>query len=317
MGEDVREALVPGPSQRFAQVRGLVREHGDHLVPVPAGGGPRDAVIAGQCLGGRAVAEPAQAQHSLPTAGPARGVPRRRCSAASSFATNCTSSPRDVKRGTIGDHVEPFRRRRSCGETSSTGAPRSFPRSPACPRVCPDVSIWAGESTSVRAYFAKITSLSGEGFEDLVGALGLHERLGSLLHSLIHLRMSASNSVTLRCADLCSFRFVSSANQCSARFSHDELAGVKCRRKRDGATATCGSRVLVRGVIVRTTARPPPACRRWPIPQTRQRLADPALEPARWRNSQFPALPVRAQRRSRTHPKISNARIHVGAKDRS
>jgi hypothetical protein len=37
--------------------------------------------------------------------------------------------------------------------------------------------------------------------------------LGFLFHSLIHLRMSASSSVTLRCADLRSLRFVSSANQ--------------------------------------------------------------------------------------------------------
>ena len=35
--------------------------------------------------------------------------------------------------------------------------------------------------------------------------------LGSLFHSLIHLRMSSSSSVTLRWADLRSFLFVSSA----------------------------------------------------------------------------------------------------------
>jgi hypothetical protein len=56
--------------------------------------------------------------------------------------------------------------------------------------------------------------------------------LGSLFHSLVHLRMSFSSSVTLRWADLRSFRFVSSANHRSTRFSHDELVGVKCRRKR-------------------------------------------------------------------------------------
>jgi hypothetical protein len=35
------------------------------------------------------------------------GVPQQRRSPSSSFATNCTSSLADVKRGTIGDHVEP------------------------------------------------------------------------------------------------------------------------------------------------------------------------------------------------------------------
>ena len=37
--------------------------------------------------------------------------------------------------------------------------------------------------------------------------------LGFLFHSLLHLRMSAFSSVTLRWADLRSFRFVSSAGQ--------------------------------------------------------------------------------------------------------
>src|ERR1700722_5272103 len=44
--------------------------------------------------------------------------------------------------------------------------------------------------------------------------------------------MSVSSSVTLRCADLRSLRFVSSANHRSTRFSHDELVGVKCSWKR-------------------------------------------------------------------------------------
>jgi hypothetical protein len=42
----------------------------------------------------------------------------------------------DVKRAMIRDHVEPFRRRRSCGETSSTAAPRPFRGSPVRPREC-------------------------------------------------------------------------------------------------------------------------------------------------------------------------------------
>ena len=56
--------------------------------------------------------------------------------------------------------------------------------------------------------------------------------LGFLFHSLIHLRMSSSSSVTLRCADRRSLRLVSSANQRSTRLSQLELVGVKCRWKR-------------------------------------------------------------------------------------
>ena len=59
---------------------------------------------------------------------------------------------------------------------------------------------------------------------DLVHTNGL----GSLFHSLIHLRMSSSSSVTLRWADLRSFLFVSSANHRSTRLSYEELVGVKC-----------------------------------------------------------------------------------------
>jgi hypothetical protein len=48
---------------------------------------------------------------------------------------------------------------------------------------------------------------------------------GSLFHPLIHLRMSASSSVTLRCTDRRSLRLVSSANQRSTRLSQLELVG--------------------------------------------------------------------------------------------
>jgi hypothetical protein len=57
------------------------------------------------------------------------------------------------------------------------------------------------------------------GFKDLVGGLGPDERLGPLFHSLIHVRMSFSSSVMLRCADLRSLRLVSSANQRATRLS--------------------------------------------------------------------------------------------------
>jgi hypothetical protein len=69
--------------------------------------------------------------------------------------------------------------------------------------------------------------------------------LGSLFHSLIHLRMSASSSVTLRWAERRSLRLVSSANQRSARLSHDALVGVKCRWKRGCLT----SHSLIAGVL--------------------------------------------------------------------
>ena len=56
--------------------------------------------------------------------------------------------------------------------------------------------------------------------------------LGFLFHSVIHLRMSFSSSVTLRCAERRSLRFVSSANQRSTRLSQLELVGVKWRWNR-------------------------------------------------------------------------------------
>ncbi len=62
---------------------------------------------------------------------------------------------------------------------------------------------------------------------------------GFLFHSLIHLRMSVSSSVTLRWADRRSLRLVSSANQRS-RLSQDELVGVKCRWKRGNQDLTYG-----------------------------------------------------------------------------
>ena len=76
-------------------------------------------------------------------------------------------------------------------------------------------------------------TVGGEGFEDLVGGLGPHEGAsGPRFHVLVQARMSASSSVTLRCAERRSFRLVSSANHRSTRFIHDELVGVKCRWNR-------------------------------------------------------------------------------------
>jgi hypothetical protein len=50
--------------------------------------------------------------------------------------------------------------------------------------------------------------------------------LGSLYQALIHLRMSASSSVTLRCADRRSLRLVSSANHRSTRLIHELVGGL-------------------------------------------------------------------------------------------
>src|SRR5436189_668347 len=78
--DHVGEALVLGPFQRLAQAGGLAGENLDDLVQVPVGGGPRDAVVAGQGVRASAIAEPAQRQHRLPEAGQ-RPAPLR-CAAA-------------------------------------------------------------------------------------------------------------------------------------------------------------------------------------------------------------------------------------------
>ena len=108
--DHVREALVPGPFQRLAQLRGLFGEHRDDLVQVAVGGGPGDAVVAGQRIGGGAVAEPAQPQHRLPEAGQRPAAPRGAAAAPlgqQQLRGELRQFPGDVKRGTIGDHVEP------------------------------------------------------------------------------------------------------------------------------------------------------------------------------------------------------------------
>jgi len=56
--DQVREALVLGALQRLAQVRGLLCQDDDDFIEVAVGGGPRDAVVTGQRIGGGAVAEP-------------------------------------------------------------------------------------------------------------------------------------------------------------------------------------------------------------------------------------------------------------------
>ncbi len=59
----------------------------------------------------------------------------------------------------MGDYVEPSTQKSIFGKTSSTGAPRPFPGSPACSCVCPDTPS-ARESPAVRTYFAEITSVA-------------------------------------------------------------------------------------------------------------------------------------------------------------
>ena len=109
--DHARESLVPGSLQRLGQFRGLLGQHGDDLVDVPVGSGPGDAVVPGQRVGGGAVAEPPQPHHGLPRAGQRPAAARGTAAAALSqqqFRGELHQFPGDVKRGTIGDHMEPF-----------------------------------------------------------------------------------------------------------------------------------------------------------------------------------------------------------------
>ena len=108
--DHVREPLVFGSFQRLVQVRSLLGEDGDHLVHIPVGGGPGDAVVTGQRPGAGAVAEPPHAQHGLPKAGQRPAAARGAAAATlgqQQFRGELHQFPGDVKRGTIGDHVEP------------------------------------------------------------------------------------------------------------------------------------------------------------------------------------------------------------------
>ena len=85
--DHVRDTLGHRPFQRLGQVRGLLRQHVDGLGDVPVGRRAGHAVVAAEGLDPGPVAEPAQRENCLVTAGelPAPGrVPRRRRSAASS-----------------------------------------------------------------------------------------------------------------------------------------------------------------------------------------------------------------------------------------
>src|SRR5262249_10488696 len=70
----------------------------------------RDAVIAGRGLRGGPVAEPPQAQHRLPEAGQRPAAPRGAAPpplVRQQAGNEAHQFPRNVNRGTIGDHVEP------------------------------------------------------------------------------------------------------------------------------------------------------------------------------------------------------------------
>jgi hypothetical protein len=128
--DHVGEALLPCSLQRLVQVRGLRGEHLDDPVPVPVGRGPGDLVVAGQRVRRGAVAEPAQPQHRLPEAGQ-RPAPLRSAATAplggQKLRDELDQFPRDVKRGTIGDHVESFSRRLSVSELDKSPASCGFP----------------------------------------------------------------------------------------------------------------------------------------------------------------------------------------------
>jgi hypothetical protein len=108
--DHVRQALGRGPFQSLVQVRGLLSQHQDDLVQVPVRGGPRDAMITCQRVGGGAVAEPSQAQHRFPEAGQRPAAARGAAPVPlvqQQPGDEPGQFPRDVKRGTIGGHVEP------------------------------------------------------------------------------------------------------------------------------------------------------------------------------------------------------------------
>jgi hypothetical protein len=145
--DHVREPLVFGSFQRLVQVRSLLCEDGDHLVHIPVGGGPGDAVVTGQRPGAGAVAEPPHTQHGLPKAGQRPAAARGAAAVTlgqQQFGGELHQFPGDVKRGTIGDHVEPSAEVDLVVRPSSTGAPRPCLGGPVPPRVCPDVPVWAG-----------------------------------------------------------------------------------------------------------------------------------------------------------------------------
>jgi hypothetical protein len=106
----MREPGVFGPLQRLAQLGRLTGQHRDHLVHIPVSGGPGDPVVTGQRLAGGAVAEPPQPQHRLPKAaqrpaplGGAAPPPLGQ----QQPGNEPGQFPGNVKRRTIGDHVEP------------------------------------------------------------------------------------------------------------------------------------------------------------------------------------------------------------------
>src|SRR5215468_3648810 len=132
--DHVRKSLAPGPLQRVGQARGPGCQHGDDLVDVAVGGSPGDAVVAGQCVGGGAVAEPPQRHHGLPKTGQCPAAAWGAAAAALSgqqLRGELHQFPGNVERGTIGDHVEPsvegdlWRDLLLLGSTPISGQPHS------------------------------------------------------------------------------------------------------------------------------------------------------------------------------------------------
>jgi hypothetical protein len=90
-------------------------------------------MVAGQRLSTGPVAEPPQPQHRLPETSQ-RPVAPGRAAAAALGEQQLRNEPgpfsRDVKRGTIGDHMEPSGQKIIFGETSSTGGSTPVPGQP-------------------------------------------------------------------------------------------------------------------------------------------------------------------------------------------
>jgi hypothetical protein len=125
-----RDASLPRSIQGLVQARGLGGKDVGALGDVPVGGCAGDSVVAAELLDPRPVAESPQDKDGLLAAGqcpaPGRGAPQPplRDQQAGDEAKQL---PGHVKRGTIGDHVEPSVAKKFCGKTSSTGTPRPFP----------------------------------------------------------------------------------------------------------------------------------------------------------------------------------------------
>jgi hypothetical protein len=121
-------------------------------------------MVAGQRIGGGAVAVPAQAQHRLPEAGQRPDYRAGAPTAAfgqQQLRGELGQFPGDVKRGTMGDHVEPSRQKMIFDGTCSTGAPQPISREARFVRESArPVASWGERKQTVHTYSTEITSMT-------------------------------------------------------------------------------------------------------------------------------------------------------------